>query len=74
MDRTGWASDVSESGLGFTARSLSVPTPGQRVQVMMELDDDLEWLVDRDAKVVRCDPGGPGLYSVGVELSQPFMD
>lgn len=71
-DRTGWSRDVSEGGLGFTARALWAPAPGQRVRVVMELDDQHEWLVDEQATVVRCEPHGNGLVNVGLELSQPF--
>lgn len=72
-DRTGWVSDVSESGLGFTTRALWAPRPGQRMQVTLELDGRHEWRVDEEAVVVRCEPRGHHLYSVGLELSQPFQ-
>ena len=73
-DRSGWTEDLSDSGIGFTTRALSAPKPGEKIQVSIELDDGLEWLVDKQATVVRCDPRGQGLYSVGLELSQPFPD
>lgn len=73
-DRAGLARDVSEAGIGFIARALSAPRPGQRVRIALELDEEQEWPADDDATVVRCEPQGNNLYSVGLRLSQPFTD
>ena len=72
-DRCGWARDASEAGAGFTVRSISAPQVGQTIQLSFELDPRLEWIVDENAVVERCDEQGNGLWEVGVRLSDLGM-
>ncbi|HQA43122.1 MAG TPA: PilZ domain-containing protein [Phycisphaerae bacterium] len=74
VDQTGWTHDISEGGIGFLTRAASVPRPGQRVGVVLDLDEEREWTVDDQATVVRCESRGRGLYSVGLRLSRSFTD
>lgn len=72
-DRCGWARDASEAGAGFTVRSISAPQVGQSIQLSFELDPRLEWVVDENAIVERCDEQGNGLWEVGVRLGDLGM-
>ena len=68
VDRNGWARNVSDNGAGFTVRSLCLPSVGQAVRVVFELDSTLEWLVDEQATVVRCQQICPDLWDVAVRF------
>jgi hypothetical protein len=68
VDRYGLARDVSETGAGFTVRTICQPRVGQKIRLVFELDDDYEWVVDDRAVVTRCDPRSDGLCDVGVRL------
>lgn len=69
-DRMAWVRDISEQGVGLVTRGLSTPKPGQQIHLVAELDDERDWLIDPAATVVRAEPIGNGLYSVGVFLSE----
>lgn len=71
-DRMGWTRNASETGLNFLTRAISAPVRGQRIAVNLEFDESHDCLLDSDATVVRCDPCGDGLCTVGLRLSQPF--
>jgi hypothetical protein len=73
-DRAGRTLDMSEAGMGFLTRRLSAPRIGQRIQVILELDDEQEWLVDTAATVVRTRQKPDGLCSVGLRLSPILSD
>ena len=71
-DRTGWTRDLSENGVGFITRTLSAPSLGQRIRVVLELDEEHEWPVDTEARVVHSEPQGHGLCAVGLQLRSDF--
>ena len=71
VDRFGIARDASETGAGFTVRSISQPSVGQEIRLVFELDGTCEWVVDERAIVTRCDPRPDGMTDVGVQL-QPL--
>lgn len=73
-DRTGLTVNMSDNGLGFVTRALSAPKPGQQIEVTLELDESIEWLVDRAATVVRTQPQDDGFCLVGVRLNRIFTD
>jgi hypothetical protein len=68
-DRVGWARDASEGNAGFVTRAISAPRVGQSIHLVFELDPDLEWLVDEEAVVARCEHRKDDLCHVGVRLS-----
>jgi len=68
VDRYGISRDISQTGVSFTVRPLSIPHLGERIKLIFELDTEREWVVDENAIVVRCDPREDGLFDVGVEL------
>jgi hypothetical protein len=72
VDRFGQTLDISDHGLGFTTRPLCIPKRGDRIDLVLELDEQHDWPVDTAATVVRCDPLPQGLYVIGVQFSQPL--
>ena len=72
-DGVGWARDASESGAGFVARDICAPAVGQKITLVYELEPDLEWVLDENATVVRCDDRPGGLQSVGVLFSNAVL-
>lgn len=73
-DRAGQTVDMSDTGMGFVTRRLLAPKVGQRIQVVLELDDVNEWYVDSAATVVRTHDEEHDLCSVGVRLSPMLTD
>ena len=73
-ERTGQTTDMSDAGMGFITRCLSAPRLGQQIQVILELDDDHEWLVDTGATVVRTRREADGHCTVGLRLSPLLSD
>jgi c-di-GMP-binding flagellar brake protein YcgR len=73
-DRTGQTVDMSDEGMGFITRRLSAPKVGQRIHVVLELDDENDCHVDLAATVVRTRNQDHGLCAVGLRLSPILTD
>lgn len=67
-DHTGWALDISSTGLGFLSRAESCPRVGDRLNIR-RLDGQDWTTIDRPIRVARVSPtSGSDMVVVGCEV------